>query len=120
MLKTSLPLKDCYIWLTFFFLGLKLNILASRRIHTRAYPDPNPPEIVDNLESILWKSLVSRDPTIVRPIHRANSVPENLTALSDTQVDLDLPSNLPRTKSLNSIDQTDFEPPIFPQHSSQY
>ena len=101
-------------------MDLKLIILALRRIHTRAYPDPNPPEITDNPEIILRNSLTSRDPTIVIPIHRANSAPENLAALSDTQFDLDLPSDLPRTKSFSSLDQTTFEPPDSPPHSDQH
>ena len=101
-------------------MGLNLNILASKRIHTRTYPDPNPPEIVDNPESILRKSPVSRDLTIISSIHRANYVPENLLDLQEIQVDLDFPSKLPRTKSLNAIDQTDFEHPISPQHSGQH
>ena len=96
-----------------------LNILASRKIHTRAYPDPNPPEIVDNPERILRKYFTSRDPTIVKPIHKANLAPENLAALSDTQFYLELPSDLPRTKSFNGIDKTDFDPPSSPLHRGQ-
>ena len=115
-----MSLEDCHIWLAFSFLDLKLNILASRRIHTRAYPDPNPPEIVDNPERILWKSLTSRESTIVRHIHRANSTSEDFVALSDTQFGLDLPSYLPRTKSFSDIDHTDFEPPSSPPHSGQH
>ena len=115
-----MPLKYCHIWLAFSFLDLKLKILASRTIHTRAYPDPNPPEIVDNLESILRNSFTSRGPNIVRPIHRANSALGNLSDLSDTQIDLDLPSNLPRNKSFSGIDETDFEPPSSTPHSGQH
>ena len=40
--------------------------MASRRVHTRAYPDPKPPEIVDNPESILRKSPKAQASTIVR------------------------------------------------------
>ena len=101
-------------------MDLKLNILASRKIYTRAYPDPNPPKIVDNPERIIWKSLTSRDPTIVRPIHRANSTPGNLASLSDNQFYLGLPCKLPRTKSFSGIDQTYFEPPSSPPHSGQH
>ena len=98
---------------------MRPNILASRTIHTRAYPNPNPPEVVDNPESILRKPYTYRDPTIIRHINRANSAPENFAALSNTQIDLDLPSNLPRTQSLSAIEQTDFEPPILPPHSGK-
>ena len=55
--------------------------MASRRIYNRAYLDPNPLEIVDNPESILMKSPKAKVSTIVRSLHRANSVPENITAL---------------------------------------
>ena len=88
--------------------------MASRRIYTRAYPDPNPPEIVDNPESILRKTPKSKTSTVVRPIHRANYVPKNLLSLQDTQVDLRNPI---RTRSLNDIDQIEFEPSHSPQHS---
>ena len=75
--------------------------MASRKVHTRAYPDPNPPEIVDNPERILRKSPKAKNSTIVRPLHRANSVPENLAALQESQVDLRNPF---RTRSLDDID----------------
>ena len=79
--------------------------MASRRVHTRSYPDPNPLEIVDNPESILRKSPKAQASTIVRPIQRANFVPENLAALQDSQVDLRNPF---RTRSLDDIDRIDF------------
>ena len=58
--------------------------MAPRKIHTRAYPDPNPPEIVDNPKSILRKSPRIKYSTIFRSPLRANSVPENLTALQQS------------------------------------
>ena len=94
--------------------------MASKIIHTRAYPDPNPPEIVDNPESILRKSPKSKTSTVVRPIHRADSVPENITALQDTQVDLPFIKKPSRTKSLSDIDQIDFESPHSPHHSGEH
>ena len=75
--------------------------MASRIIHTRAHPNPNPPEIVDNPESILRKSPKVQASTIVRLVQRANYVPENLTALQDSQGDLGNPF---RTRSLDDID----------------
>ena len=82
--------------------------MASRRIHTRAHPDPNPPEIVDNPEIILRKSPKVQASTIFRPVH--------ITALQDSQVDLRNPF---RTRSLDNIDQIDFEPSHSPQHSGE-
>ena len=93
--------------------------MASKRIHTRAQPDPNPPEIVDNPERILKNLHKSKDPTISRLIDRANSTPENLATLRDTQVDLPF-SRLPRTRSLSGIDQPDSKPPSSPQHSGDH
>ena len=78
--------------------------MASKRIHTRAHPESNPPEIVDNPESILRKYPKSKTSTVVRRIHRANFVPKNLIALQDTQVDLPFIINPSRTKSLSGID----------------
>ena len=79
-------------------------MLDSRTVYTRAYPNPNPPEIVDNPESILKKSPTPRKPTICRHIHRANSAPEDFTALSEHLFDLDSPRKLPRTRSFSVID----------------
>ena len=101
-------------------LCLKTNILASRTIHTRAYPNPNPPEIVDNPESILRKYPTPRRPTISRHIHRANSTPENFTALSNTYFDLDSQSSLPRTKSFSALDQPHLELPVSLSHSGKH
>ena len=74
--------------------------MASRRVHTRAYLDPNTSDIVDNLERILRKSPNSKTSTVVRPVHRVNSVPENLTTLQNSQVEL---RNQFRTRSLDDI-----------------
>ena len=80
--------------------------MAPRKIHTRAYPDPDPPEIVDNPESILRKSPKIKLPTVFRSPLRANSVPENLSALQQSQVYLVNPF---RTRSLDDLDQLDSE-----------
>ena len=87
----------------FLSLGLKHNIVASKRIHTRAHPDPNPPEIVDNPERIIRNFPKAKNPAIVKPILRDNSFPKNLAALRDTQVDQYFRS-LPRSRSLSGID----------------
>ena len=86
--------------------------MASRRVHTRAYLDPNPPKIVDNPERIFRKSPKAQTSTIVKPIQRANSVLENLVALQDSQVDLRNPF---RSRSVDHIDQIDFESPTSSQ-----
>ena len=62
----------------------KHNIVAPRKIRTRAYPDPNPLETVDNLESILRKSPKIKLLAIFRSPLRANSVPQNLAALQES------------------------------------
>ena len=75
--------------------------MAPRKIHTRAYPDPDPPEIVDNPESILRKSPRIKFSIVFRSPLRANSVPKNLSALQQSQVDLVNPF---RTRSLGYLD----------------
>ena len=80
--------------------------MASKKIHTRAHPNPNPPEIVDNPESILWKSPKVKLLTVFRSPLRANSVPENLSALQQSQADLVNPF---RTRSFDDIIQLDSE-----------
>ena len=76
--------------------------MAPRKIHTRAYPDPNPSGIVDNPESILRKSPKIKLSTVFRSPLRVNSVPENLAALKQSQADLRNPF---RTRSLDDLDK---------------
>ena len=78
--------------------------MAPRKIHTRAYPDPDPPGIVDNPESILRKSPRIKLSTVFRSPLRANSVPENLSTLQQSQVDLVNPF---RIRYLDDLDQLD-------------
>ena len=96
------------------------NILASRNIYTRAYPNPNPPKIVDNLERILKGPPTLKRSTISTHVYRANSAPEDLIALSHFHPDLDLPNRLPRTRSFNHLDQLDLELHILPSNSGQH
>ena len=91
--------------------------MAPRKIHTRAYPDPKPPEIVDNLERILRKSPEVKYSTVFRSPLRANSVPENLTALHQSQVDLRNPF---RTRSLDDLDQLDSESSLSSPDQSEH
>ena len=80
--------------------------MARRKIHTRAYLDPDPPEIVDNPKIILRKSPKIKSSTVFRSPLRANSVPENLATLQQSQVDLRNPF---RTRLLDDLDQLDSE-----------
>ena len=63
-------------------------------------------ETVDNLESILRKSPRIKISTIFISPLRANSVPENISALQQSQVDLRNPF---RTRSLDDLDELDSE-----------
>ena len=94
--------------------------MGSRTIHTRAYPNPNPPEIVDNPESILQISPTPKRPTISSHIHRANSTPENFTALSYLFFDLGTRNSLPRTRSFGVLDQPDLKLPDSPPQSGKH
>ena len=78
--------------------------MASRKIHTRAHPVPDPPEIVDDPENILRKSPKIETSTIFRSPLRTNSVPENISAQQKSQVELVNPF---RTRSLGDLDQLD-------------
>ena len=80
--------------------------MAPRNIHTRAHPDPDAPEVFDNPEGILRKSPKIKLSIVFRSPLRANSVPENLSALQQSQADLVNPF---RTRSLGDLDQLDFE-----------
>ena len=91
--------------------------MASKKIHTRAHPDPNPPEIVDNPESILRRSPKIKSSTVFRSPFRANYVPENLAALQQSQVDLRNPF---RTRSLDDLDQLDSESSLSSPETSEH
>ena len=91
--------------------------MAPRKIHTRAHPDPDPPEIVDNPESILRKSPKIESSTIFRSHIRANSVPENLSALQKSQTDLLNPF---RTRSFGDLDQLDSETSLSSPETSEH
>ena len=89
-----------------FYWVEKHSIVAPRKIHTRAHPDPDPPEIIDNPENILRKSPGIKLSTVFRSPLRANSVLENISALQQSQVDLVNPF---RTRSFDDIIQLDLE-----------
>ena len=74
--------------------------MAPRKIHTRAHPDPDPPEIFDNPQRLLRKSPRIKSSTVFRSPLRTNSVPENLSALQQSQADLVNPF---RTRSFDDI-----------------
>ena len=91
--------------------------MASRKIHTRAHPDPNPLEIVDDPESILWKSPKVKLSTVFISPLRANSAPENLSALQQSQVDLVNPF---RTRSFDDIIQLNSESSLSSPKTSEH
>ena len=91
--------------------------MAPRKIHTRAYPHPDPPELVDNPEGILRKSPRIKLSTIFRSPLRANSVPENLSALQQSQTDLVNPF---RTRSFDDIIQVDSESSLSSLETSEH
>ena len=88
-----------------------------RKIHTRAYPDPGPPEIIDNPESILRRSPRIKISTIFRSPLRDNSVPENLLALPQSQANLVNPF---RTRSLSDLGQSDSESSLLSPETSEH
>ena len=91
--------------------------MAPKKIHTRAYPDLDPPEIVDNPESILRKSLRIKLSIVFRSPLRANSVPENLSSLQQSKVDLVNPF---RTRSFADIIQLDSESSLSSLETSEH
>ena len=106
-----------YLVELFLFIWVyKHNIVAPRKIYTRAHPDPNPPEIVDDTESILWKSPRIKLSTVFRSPLRANSVPENISALQKSQADLVNPF---RTRSLDDIIRIDSESSLSSPETSE-
>ena len=91
--------------------------MAPRNIHTRVHPDPDPPELVDNPENILRKSPRIKLSTIFRSPLRANSVPENLSVLQQSQDDLVNPF---RTRSFDDIIQLESESSLSSPETSEH
>ena len=91
--------------------------MAPRKIHTRAYPDPDPPKIVDKPECILRKYPRIKLSTVFRSPLRANSLPENISSLQQSQVDLVNPF---RTRSLDDLDQLDSESSLSSPKTSEH
>ena len=58
--------------------------MAPKKIHARAYPDPDPPKVVHNPEGILRKSPKIKLSIVFRSTLRANSVPKNLATLQES------------------------------------
>ena len=90
--------------------------MAPRNIHTRAHPDLDPPEIVDNPKRILRNSpRIKFSNVFISPL-RANSIPENISALQQSQVDLVNPF---RTRSLGDLDNLDSESSLSSPQTSE-
>ncbi len=73
MIKT-LEIKDYMLFFIF-------KDMDPKRIHTRANPDPDPPEILDNPERILRRRSLAESQGSNSPLSRANSLPENLDTI---------------------------------------
>ena len=66
-----------------------INIPAPKKVYyTRSNPDPNPADIVDNLNQIGKKKKQIISLEIEVPLRKANSLPKELVSLSDIEFDL--------------------------------
>ena len=93
---------------------MKLDILASRK-YTRSNPDPNPPTIVSDPQSIgrKAKAIVETSSSVrnqaeICSIPRAHSFLEGLENLQDIELDKNFEHSLFRSKSLSWINEKFF------------
>lgn len=73
--------------------------LAPRNIYTRSHRDPDPPEVVNDLESLIKKKNLREILESNNPILRSHSLPEIFPTLEDIDSDLSFEFSLFRTKS---------------------
>ena len=79
---------------------LTIIILAPKKFYySRSNPDPNPPDIVDNLDQIGKKEKKIDSSETKIPLKSADSLPKELLSLSDIEFDLKFEKSLFRTKS---------------------
>ena len=73
--------------------------MALRRIHTRRFPDPNPPRVVDNPERILRRNSTPTDKGIPH-LQRASSLPtESVKCFTSFDFDKETDQSFPRSRS---------------------
>ena len=79
--------------------------MAFRRIHTRRFPDLDPPGVVDNLEWILRRSSTPTDKGISH-LQRASSLPtESVKHLTSFDFDKETDQSFPRSASKTELCQ---------------
>lgn len=75
--------------------------MAPKRIHTRAHPYQNPPNILDNLEKLIRKKRLTESKGSNSPLPRANSFPDIFVTIENIQFNLPFELSLFRTKFEN-------------------
>lgn len=98
--------------------------MASKRIYTRANPDPNPPEIFENPEKILKKnnSKVEKD---TFQLYKSISLPaKGFELIDDVIFDERFEQTLFRSKYGSDLSQVIFDPksssPLTPRNSQSF
>ena len=87
--------------------------LAPKRIHTRIFPDPNPPKVVENLERILRRSNTQADKGIF-PLQKSLSLPaKSVKSSESSSFYKGIDQSLPRPKFSSELSQ-DFTGPERP------
>ena len=79
--------------------------MALRRIHTRRFPDPDPPRVVDNPLRILRRSSTPTDKGISH-LERASSLPtESVKCFTSFDFDKETDQSFPRSRSNTKLCQ---------------
>ena len=99
-------------------------ILAPRRIYTRANPDPNPPIAVENPEKILRKSS-SKVGKETYELYKSTSLPvEGVESIDEVTFDLKFKHSLFKSKSESDLSHIVFDPkllnPITPKSFANF
>ena len=84
--------------------------LAPKRIHTRKFPDPNPPKVVENPKRILRRSNIQADKGIFH-LQKSLSLPiESVKGVEKIVLDKETNQSLIRSKSASELSQVTVGP----------
>ena len=79
--------------------------IAPKKVHTRRFPDPNPPKVVENLERILRRSNVKADKGIPHLQKSLSLLAKSVNIVESIILDKETDQSLLRSKSSSELSQ---------------
>ena len=85
-------------------------MLAPKRIHTRIFPDPSPPKVVENPKRILRRSSIKVDKGIFHLKKSLSLLVESVKSVESIILDKETNQSLLRSKSSSELSQVSTGP----------